>query len=217
MRIFKWQIQLPHRRSVLAALRLSVLYAASVTVLFTTLLVFMMPRDVTADMFALVIPFVVCFSIAMLLLASARRVGFTALWILLLGLWAWSVFVDRSEPLPDRNFVFWSILAAPLYAIVALGFPGAKPTTARSAITSLLVFCSWAALVVVGLTRSISLFATPSVGDRLLEFAWLAAPVALTARAIARIHRSARESAPSESTGEVSNHSDHGVHRESIG
>lgn len=188
MRIFKWQIQPPHRRSVLAALRLSMLYAASVTALFITLFLFLTPRYVSADMLALAVPFVVCFSIAMLLLASARKVGFTALWILLLALWAWSTIYDRFRPHYGRSFVIWSILAIPLYAMVALGFPAAKRTRLPSAITAWLVSLAWAALFGLGLT-----YTTPPVGDRLLEFALLAAPVALTARAIARIHRRGKE------------------------
>jgi hypothetical protein len=109
-------------RILLAAARLAALYAACVVVLFTAYGLYVAGpaslRELVVDS-----PLIaaVGFVVGFILLAIAKRIGFVVLWVLLLALWvskirdtSWSVYL-----LPD--FLQWTVLAAPLYALTAIG------------------------------------------------------------------------------------------------
>ena len=66
--------------------------------------------------------------VAFLLLAVARRAGFVAFWTILLVFWG---FVVRAVRVPDAiplEFVFWSVLALPLWII---GHAGVRDPASR--------------------------------------------------------------------------------------
>lgn len=95
---------------------------------------------------------------AFLLLATARRWGFLALWAILGGLWIWLAIERHSWFLPlefARSFYTWTILALPLWIIGQAGVP--SRSSARFQLGALrlsmstVVLVSWAGLFVIGL------------------------------------------------------------------
>ena len=109
-------------RILLAAARLAALYAAFVLVLFTAYGLYVAGpaslRELLLDS-----PLLAAFGfiVGFLLLAIAKRFGFVVLWILLVAVWitqvrdsSWSVYLLTS-------FLRWTVLAAPLYALTAIG------------------------------------------------------------------------------------------------
>ena len=96
-----------------------------------------------------------CLPGVFLLLATARRAGFALIWLLLVGAWVWWVWpLGRSRWSSDAVFtlfVFWSILALPLYGLGAIALPGPqlfrvgkRPVTAPA-----IVAAGWLLLLLV--------------------------------------------------------------------
>jgi hypothetical protein len=142
------------KRIFAAALRLAALYAGCVTVAFVLVLALARTPESLIDILPFLgIPGATCFAAAFILLAFARRAGFIALWLTLLGLWLFPLFSPAEEYYlwSGVGLVFWSMFAAPLFAMVAVGFPtsGASSRSRRSALWILGV--AWLALVILNL------------------------------------------------------------------
>ena len=178
-----------------AALTLAALYAAGVLLLF--LAVFIMkstPRDVLRTLPVLGIPTAICFASAFILLAVARRAGFTALWILVFGLWVVSVYPDFSLFRANLNFLSWSLLAAPLYTMVSLGFRR-PPSAGWRRWLRMAIPVTWAALGAIAIgfdDLSLQYFLRqPSpilLFWRAMSIAWAVAPPAVTVASILWIY-----------------------------
>lgn len=187
---------LPTKRVVAAAVRLAAVYALGVSTLLIVLLISTdETRAILADLPVVSIPASICFAIAFLILGVARRAGFTTLWLLIFGLWAWQLlmvyrgYVGR----PQVEFVMWSILAAPLYAMVSIGFPPATPArpTRWRRLRNWSLVATWAALTALAVSfEPYSPFARhPWPLWMVLQLAWLAIPPALTLDAIFRVYK----------------------------
>ena len=112
------------KRILGAAVRLAGVYAVCVIVTFAIVLAFSRSLAMLLDILPLLgIPGAICFAAAFVLLAFARRAGFIALWLIILGLWATPMISQGDLSTEwDSAFLFWTILAAPLYVMVMLGF-----------------------------------------------------------------------------------------------
>jgi hypothetical protein len=125
-------LHVPSKR-ILAAARLAAIYAGGVTGLLLALyLTTASPSDrFLGDVRFFTMPFAVCFAAAFLVLGVAGRVGFTALSLLVFGVWAWGMLggpgSHGTRPAADA-LLAWAILAAPLHAMIALGFPASAPS-----------------------------------------------------------------------------------------
>lgn len=187
---------LPSKRVVAAASRLAAVYAAAVTVLLLTLILLIgVPIRFLADLATLSIPAVICFAGAFLLLAVARRAGLTALWLLILALWTWLILLVRGfddGPTVGKSFVMWSTLAAPLYAMVAIGFP-ALNSPPRRRLATWSIGGAWAALAVMGVKIDFQPEWSRTIWPlwTFLQLLWVAAPPALTVRALLRVYKRA--------------------------
>ena len=138
---------------VAAAARLAALYAFGVMLLLLALILW--NREWIGNMRGVLqlngFVFGSLFAAALLLLATARRVGFAMLWVLLIGLWLWLTGrIDWSPLFLVVVFVFWSIVALPLYLLGAVGFPGRHRLHVSRWTTTIpaLVAALWVALVV---------------------------------------------------------------------
>ena len=187
-----------HKRSILAAVRIAAIYAIGVSLLFLAMeLGFEGTREVLQNLQFLAIPMAFCFGAAFLLLAVGRRLGFTALWLAVFGLWAWSISSFRPFVAPGSSFVLWSLLAAPLYLIVRTGFASTvdQPAWRRAAVVGWVV---WAGLAVAA-PYAANVWPA-DVGQllpvrrllRLLTALWYMAPVAVTAISLNHLHRRPR-------------------------
>jgi len=119
------------RRVIRAAGRLAAIYVSTVLVLLVvvgSLMDGVLPS--LDELLALWIPLSFVFMIAFLLLAVARRAGFTALWLVALGIWVW-LLSDSSVPSVGLQFIGWTILAFPLYLLGVVGAPSAQPGARR--------------------------------------------------------------------------------------
>jgi hypothetical protein len=190
-------------RAIKAALRLAGFYAVCVTVLVVALVVSLGGfRDIVRDLGALALPAGICFAVAFLLLLLARRLGFTALWLALLALWALASF---RNPGPGPVFVLWSLFAAPLFLMVQLGF---RSVADKSASVGLMTSLFWITLAIAGV-----LFRYPldlmlnnepwwvRLMSSVLTAAWWIAPAAITAVAIRQIHAATPAAIPSAENG----------------
>lgn len=163
------------------------MYAGAVAALLLALL-FAIDGGATMRALAeLAIPAGACFGAAFLLLATARRAGFTVLWALGLGLWAWMSFGHQPHgPRPGIAFFLWSVFALPLAAMTWVGFGDDEAAPARQgARLSVLVALLWAGLLTA------SVFIESGYG-RALALCWQVAPLLVTAAAAVRIHRRQR-------------------------
>ena len=156
------------------------------------------PSRIWEDLPFMSIPAAICFGAAFLLLGVARRAGFTALWLLLFGLWAWQAFFARHDhgPRVQIEFLSWSLFAGPLYAMVLIGFPSAAASP-RRALGTWGVVAAWVGLATLALRYELF----PVWYDLplkpiwpFLKIAWLLLPPVLSASAIWRVHRGARSS-----------------------
>jgi len=186
----------PSKR-LLAALKLAAVYASGVTLLMMTLLSITKSPDRVLDMLPLYsIPAAICFAAAFLVLAVARRAGFTALWLIILSLWAWGLSLDFDSDAIRGGFPAWTLLAAPLYVMCAVGFRGQSSPARWRQWLSIAVPLGWAALYVVAL-RQLHSFHSHDFERRQysgwwvwswLEYAWLVAPLAITVSGILRVY-----------------------------
>ncbi|HEY0018247.1 MAG TPA: hypothetical protein VGC13_18170 [Longimicrobium sp.] len=115
---------------MMAAARLAALYALAVVLLMVVLALW--TREWVGAVSGVASQhlwvFAILFAGAFVLLATARRAGFALIWVLLVGAWVWWVWpLGRSRWTSDAVFslfVFWSILALPMYALGAIALPG---------------------------------------------------------------------------------------------
>jgi len=109
-------------RILLAATRLAALYAAGVFILAVPILLFLNgPGGNTSDVLeGSPVTAAVGFVAGFLALAVARRLGFAILWSLLFYLWARTA-PEFPSGLVSMAFLFWTVLAAPLYLLSAIG------------------------------------------------------------------------------------------------
>ena len=180
-----------------AALTLAAVYAAGVLLLLLALFIMTStPGEVLKTLPILSIPTAICFAGAFLLLAVARRAGFTALWLVVFGFWIWSAYPYFSLFRANREFISWSLLAAPLYAMVVLGFHHQPSRTAgwRRWIT-VAISVAWAVLGAIAIefdNLSIQYFVRQAppmlLFWRTVAFAWVIAPPAVTVTAILRLY-----------------------------
>lgn len=187
-------------KQVLAALRLAGVYGAGVAVLLLAYLAMGASlHDLMGMLPYLSIPAAICFAVAFLVLGVARRTGFVILWLLVFGIWLWQALGGTSHNWRfshiNLDFIAWSILAAPLYTMVAIGFP---PTGTRRAWISWAVAAAWAALAVAAdrIGSPFFFYGPPSALTILLRILWLAAPTVLTLTAIYRIRESPTPASP---------------------
>jgi hypothetical protein len=183
-------------------MRLAAVYASGLTLLFLAFgLSIGRIRDLLRDLEMLAIPASVCFGAAFVLLAIGRRLGFTALWLSILGFWALFIFGYQSHGLrAGIGFVLWSFMAAPLYVIVRAGFQ--RTATAGSGKLAA-GFAVWGSLFLAGVLLEDW---PPALTDAerpwlaivpiIVTAAWCIAPVVVTALAIRHVHRSIRLAAP---------------------
>jgi len=125
---------------------------------------------------------------------EARRAGFTALWILVFGLWVVSVYPDFSLFRANLNFLSWSLLAAPLYTMVSLGFRR-PPSAGWRRWLRMAIPVTWAALGAIAIgfdDLSLQYFLRqPSpilLFWRAMSIAWAVAPPAVTVASILWIY-----------------------------
>jgi hypothetical protein len=191
---------LPTKRVIAAAVRLAGVYAVGVTVLLLALMISTdRPSAILADLRVLGFPAAICFAASFLLLGVARRAGFLALWVLISGfLWAWPTFLFRGHlgPPTAEAFVLWSIFAAPLYAMVSIGFSSTTAPTASSRSRSWVSFAIavvWLSLASWGVRYGKLYEWLPRPGPwlRLFSIPWLVVPPALTFRSILHLTRRA--------------------------
>src|SRR5688572_21167641 len=181
------------RRVILAALQLAALYAvASATCLIAVgVLVFHDPLPLASELPYFALPLVVAF----LVLAVARRAGFALLWLLLVGLWVRVAMLDGPPGLAlPTLFLSWSALAAPLFAIGALGVPSQPNRPASQRVPRpLVVSFAWALLAVLALsvvyTVDSGLFFRESGRglNALASLLWLPVPVAIAIVEVTRV------------------------------
>ena len=180
-----------------AALKLAAVYASGVTLLMMTLASITKSRDQVLEMLPVYsIPAAICFAAAFLLLAVARRAGFTALWLIILCLWIWGLAQDFDSDAIPGGFLAWTLLAAPLYVMCALGFRGqASPARWRKWL-SIAVPLSWAALYVMALRQLHSSHESFFEHRQYtawwvwssLQYAWLVTPPAISVAGIFRVY-----------------------------
>ena len=192
-------------RSMLAAARLAVMYTSGVILLLLALLVTVGGVDeVLRELAGLALPLGICLGIAFVVLAVARRAGFSTLWLAALTLWAWLALRERYHgPRPGPDFVLWTVLAAPLYGMVRLGFGSPVGRTARRRAAAVAFAVGWGALAVAGVLLE---YWPPEFFDPgrpelalvrgALEVLWRTVPVAVTGMALWRVHRPDALAAP---------------------
>lgn len=180
------------KRIFAAAVRLAALYA--VCVIATLAIVLACSKSLALLIDALPwlgIPGAICFAGAFVLLAVARRAGFIALWLILLGLWATPIIL-RGDIFTewDSAFLFWTILAAPLYAMVMLGFRSAVSARSRArGILPWVLGAVWLGLVIVNLRFQFRpVFESYSMW-KLYGLVSLFLPITVTAAGIRRVWR----------------------------
>jgi hypothetical protein len=192
---------------VVAAARLAALYAILVVLMLVALALW------TGEWIGLVseigqlylVTFAFVFAVAFLLLATARRAGLVAIWLLLIGSWNWWVWpLGRSSWLPDAVFplfILWSVVALPFYVLGSVAIP-AKPLlrVGRLAVAApMIVLGGWVMLIVLtfAVTPPEWLFyvsaidglfgGPPPVVLRLAPLIWWPAPIVLGAQALVHV------------------------------
>lgn len=198
----------PTRKRAVAAARLTSGYGASMALLLAPLLPIV--DSVTAGPAFLASPFAAWIAVSFLLFALARRAAFVALWLLGFALWLSQREAFGPGGLESgAGFALWSVLAAPLYLITAVGFGAttlATPLTparriARIARTA--GIAGWGALLVLGALFPFGFFFSrgcfvvhETTGlaalDAVVAKAWLVVPPLVTLDAIRRVWRGRR-------------------------
>jgi hypothetical protein len=116
-------------RVLAAAARLATLYGFGVLLLLSALVLW--TGDWVGNIRGVLTLYGYVFGIllatAFPLLAAARRLGFAALWLLLIAVWVWPLARHGWTPVGVLAvFVFWSVAALPFYLLGAVGFPGRR-------------------------------------------------------------------------------------------
>lgn len=177
-----------------AAASLAALYAAGVTLLGIGLISTDSPRPF--EMLPLFsIPAAACFGLAFVLLAAARRAGFIVLWLVVFGSWVSAASQDFGPFSAGGEFLTWSVLAAPLYAMCTIGFRRRSSRRPRWRGWMLVVLrLAWPTLAVLAIPYFAmrghyavhgQYLAWPS---RWLLVGWLATPPAITLAGILRVY-----------------------------
>src|SRR6266849_7584319 len=164
---------------VRAARRLAALYAVGVFLLAVPLVAafrYLLPT--------LTIPVVAVFGFALgfLGLAIGTRLGFAILWSLLLVVWIASLQDGIYQA--NGSFLFWTMFAAPLYIITAIGL---SPTSRGLRLEMLLTLGAWAIVVSIAVTGEIYIDAgdpIPAAWDNYVCAAW---PMLVAVRELVRV------------------------------
>ena len=181
------------RRVIRAAGRLAALYVATTLILLLaagTLMVGVLPT--LSDLVELWMPVSVAFLVAFLLLAIARRAGFVALWMILVGLWVFLLSAGGFDASYGRQFVAWSVLALPLYGLGMIGAPSTR-RLARS--SSLAIAIIWFCLIAAGfmVTRLGTRIELPSQIVDALALIWGSFPLVLGMHEVVRVWNATRD------------------------
>jgi len=186
----------PLGRILLAAVRLAALYGAGVTILFLALILLpaftqSIPPSVGEAMAVISAPFLTLFPLSFLLLAITRRFGFGIMWALLAAFWVLMLRAGYGTTLIIVAFLVWSILAAPLYVMVAAGVPRSGQAAPRSRLWARLGVLAWLVLALSGelVFASKAFFSgrPASAGMQLLLHVWVIAPFVIVATAFSRL------------------------------
>lgn len=138
------------------------------------------------------------FAAAFLLLATARRWGFIALWTILGAFWIFVAVASNARAWPTlypQVFFAWSILALPLWI---MGQAGLRRTSTRRISGSMLMLVCWAILL-FGTQFFTKYRAFPVRADGIADIVawiWVPMPLILTAFAIRHVWRGTAESVP---------------------
>ena len=183
------------KRILLAALRLAAVYAVGVAVLFLPMVLWRGGHGVyLGELRTVAIQSAVAFLVAFILLALARRVGFVALWGLLLTLWISEVPKDVFITAVPSWFIVWTVPALPLYII---GMVASRSSTSRLGLRAVSVGAVlWMVLFVGAIVYEFAYH--PFDKDQtwfvlMARFVWLPAPLILAALAIMGIWSGTRE------------------------
>ena len=193
---------IPTRRRTVAAARVTSAYAASSVLLLVPLLA--VGGSMADAMRFLASPLGAWIAVTFALLVLARRAAFTVLWFLTLVAWAWQherLGFDAFDS--GIGFLFWSVLAAPLYVMTVVGFGGMRVAGRAQRIAAIAGIAGWAALVVAGAINPFGFYygigcfgSYATTGMRALDIviakAWLVVPPVVALDAIRRVHRAPR-------------------------
>ena len=177
---------------IAAGARLAALYALGVLVLLVPFMVFVDTPGNLTEVFSSGLVALAGFLVGFLLLSIARLYGFALLWLLLL--WAWLNGLQSFSVLGVLpRFAAWTVFAAPLYALTAIGLAA---NNTRSLILELLVTTGlWAVTVVLALRFSYltidggGLRTGPYNAARLISYICWSLPILLGVRELVRIGR----------------------------
>jgi len=181
-----------------APARLAGIYIIGVLILLVPFALFMSIGATDLKELQLGLPLLAAggFLVGFLLLAVARRVGFAILWFFLLLLW---LNIIRESPWPLGllpRFPGWTVFAAPLYVLTAIGLSGHD--NARSLVRELLLTAGlWATVVALALKFSyldidVGLPGAPYGSARAIAYICGVFPFLLTTRELLRIARALR-------------------------
>jgi len=184
----------PTRTRTVAAARLTSAYTASVLLLLAPLLGVVGSMAIVPAF--LPFPIAVWFAVTFLLLAFVRRAAFIALWLLMLAAWWWQIEHHMTIPsATGGEFALWSVLAAPLYAITAIGFGAVRRMTRLRRVAWTAGIAGWAGLLALAARFPFGFFqgcvmdvttGMPPL-DTAIETAWLAVPPLVALDAIRRV------------------------------
>jgi hypothetical protein len=181
------------RRIALAAVRLAAMYAATAGLLFV-LVILAMERSVGALRVLRVswAPVGAAFLLVLLVLAVARKIGFALLWALLFALWVRTLTNGGHLFLPVL-FIFWTVGAAPLYALIAIALQDEAHSTRGVAglVRRWGLIIGWAVLVVAALsapTPTSSEWGLP-VEWRPVQLLWASMPLIVALSSVWQLRR----------------------------
>ena len=121
-------------------------------------------------------------------LAVTRGVGFLLMWGLTLAAW---VFMLRVPPI-STGFLVWTILAAPLAAIVAAGQPRSTDVSPRATLLRRAITVGWLVLFILAIASEMAVGEYFSLGRlpewllQLLRPLWLATPFMIGVHGVLR-------------------------------
>ena len=152
---------------------LAAIYSAGVFTLLGLILVVSDIQLSSSDWWSLAGPLAILFGFAFIVLAFARRAGFSLLWTILVALWIWMLFGNGLTPLSDLlaqgighpfRFAMWSVLALPLFGIgVSAAGDVLIMKLGRRRISALASLgCLW--LVFIGIAFALRSYADPHHG-----------------------------------------------------
>ena len=181
-------------RVLLAALRLGAIYAAGVTAILLAVIAVVNAGAVPMLEFVKVvsIPTAALMLLAFVALAVARGIAFLVLWGL--ALFAW-ILLLRLPPVHGwlaSAFALWTILAAPLAAMVAIGQPAPVSVSRMSKLARRSITIAWIALFGLAIVSEMAVGAYVSLGplpewlSTLVHPLWIATPFVIGVHGMVR-------------------------------